>query len=139
MTTAIDLESALAEKTTFLEGRTRHTDTTGYFARLADYRDGGIFAATGALSSREPAGAQTENLEQMLRVTRQSLDRLRLLARRSDDRPKHKETALPKASTSKEQATTTDARPARADHDVATTSRLVEAVDSLVTLVDAPT
>ncbi len=45
MTTAIDLESALAEKTTFLEGRTRHTDTTGYFARLADYRDGGIFAA----------------------------------------------------------------------------------------------
>ena len=85
------------------------------------------------------AGAQTENLEQMLRVTRQSLDRLRLLARRSDDRPKHKETALPKPSTSKEQATTTDARPSRADHDLATTSRLVEAVDSLVTLVDAPT
>ncbi|MBT7944324.1 MAG: cupin domain-containing protein [Alphaproteobacteria bacterium] len=45
MTTAIDLETALAEKTTFLEGRTRHTDTKGYFARLADYRDGGIFAA----------------------------------------------------------------------------------------------
>ena len=45
MVKAIDLESALAEKTTFLEGRTRHTDTTGYFARLADYRDGGIFAA----------------------------------------------------------------------------------------------
>ena len=45
MTTAIDLETALAERTTFLEGRTRHTDTTGYFARLADYRDGGIFAA----------------------------------------------------------------------------------------------
>ncbi|NQV59787.1 MAG: cupin domain-containing protein [Alphaproteobacteria bacterium] len=45
MATAIDLETALAERTTFLEGRTRHTDTTGYFARLADYRDGGIFAA----------------------------------------------------------------------------------------------
>ena len=45
MTTAIDLESALAENTTFLEGRTRLTDTTGYFTRLADYRDGGIFAA----------------------------------------------------------------------------------------------
>ena len=46
MTTAIDLESALAENTTFLEGRTRLTDTTGYFTRLADYRDGGIFAET---------------------------------------------------------------------------------------------
>ena len=45
MTTAIDLETALAENTTFLEGRTRLTDTTGYFTRLADYRDGGIFAA----------------------------------------------------------------------------------------------
>ena len=45
MTMAINLESALAENTTFLEGRTRHTDTTGYFARLADYRDGGVFAA----------------------------------------------------------------------------------------------
>jgi mannose-6-phosphate isomerase-like protein (cupin superfamily) len=45
MTIAIDLETALAEKTTFLEGRTRHSDTKGYFARLADYRDGGIFAA----------------------------------------------------------------------------------------------
>ncbi|MBT3372402.1 MAG: cupin domain-containing protein [Rhodospirillaceae bacterium] len=45
MTMAINLDAALAEKTTFLEGRTRHTDTTGYFARLADYRDGGVFAA----------------------------------------------------------------------------------------------
>jgi mannose-6-phosphate isomerase-like protein (cupin superfamily) len=45
VTIAIDLEKALAEKTTFLEGRTRHSDTKGHFARLADYRDGGIFAA----------------------------------------------------------------------------------------------
>jgi mannose-6-phosphate isomerase-like protein (cupin superfamily) len=45
MTIAIDLETELAEKTTFLAGRTRHTDTKGYFARIADYRDGGIFAA----------------------------------------------------------------------------------------------
>jgi mannose-6-phosphate isomerase-like protein (cupin superfamily) len=44
MSNVIDLEEALA-KTTFLEGRTIDTDTTGYFARIADYRDGGIFAA----------------------------------------------------------------------------------------------
>ena len=45
MAQAFDLAAAVAERTTFLEGRTRFTDTTGYFARLADYRDGGIFAA----------------------------------------------------------------------------------------------
>jgi mannose-6-phosphate isomerase-like protein (cupin superfamily) len=44
MATTVKLEDALA-KTTFLENRTIHTDTTGYFARIADYRDGGISAA----------------------------------------------------------------------------------------------
>ena len=45
MAEAIDLEETLATKTRFLEGRTRLTDTKGYFTRVADYRDGGIFAA----------------------------------------------------------------------------------------------
>jgi mannose-6-phosphate isomerase-like protein (cupin superfamily) len=45
MAEAINLEATLASKTRFLEGRTRHSDTKGYFARIADYRDGGIFAA----------------------------------------------------------------------------------------------
>ena len=96
-------------------------------------------AATGAMSPRKPAAAPTENLEQMLQVTRQSLDRLRLLARRSDGRPVHLKTNPPKPSESKKQATAANARPARADHNIASTSRLVEAVDSLVTLVNAPT
>ena len=43
MTDAIDIEAAIAAQT-FLEGRTRFSDTTGTFARLAEYRDGAIFA-----------------------------------------------------------------------------------------------
>ncbi len=47
MTKAIDIEAALA-KLTFLENRTRFSDTTGTFARLAEYRDSAIF--TGGFS-----------------------------------------------------------------------------------------
>lgn len=47
MAQAYNLEEVLGT-VTFLEGRTRHTDTTGTFARVADYRDGGIF--TGGFS-----------------------------------------------------------------------------------------
>jgi mannose-6-phosphate isomerase-like protein (cupin superfamily) len=47
MAQAYDLEEVLGT-VTFLEGRTRHTDTKGTFARVADYRDGGIF--TGGFS-----------------------------------------------------------------------------------------
>lgn len=43
MTDAIDIEAEIATQT-FLEGRTRFTDTKGTFARLAEYRDGAIFA-----------------------------------------------------------------------------------------------
>lgn len=43
MTDAIDIEAVLATQT-FLEGRTRFSDTKGTFARLAEYRDGAIFA-----------------------------------------------------------------------------------------------
>lgn len=43
MAQAYDLEEILAT-VTFLEGRTRHSNTKGTFARVADYRDGGIFA-----------------------------------------------------------------------------------------------
>jgi mannose-6-phosphate isomerase-like protein (cupin superfamily) len=43
MTEAIDIEAALATQT-FLKGRTRFSDTKGTFARLAEYRDGAIFA-----------------------------------------------------------------------------------------------
>lgn len=105
---------------------------------LEDF-DPTVVAASGTMFPREPAAAQTEHLEQMLRVTRQSLDRLRMLARRSDGRPTHRETNPPEPSDSKEQGAAVDLKPARANHDVASTSRLVEAVDSLVTLVDAGT
>ncbi len=47
MAQAYDLEEVLGT-VTFLEGRTRHTDTKGTFAQVADYRDGGIF--TGGFS-----------------------------------------------------------------------------------------
>ena len=43
MTKAIDIEAALA-KLKFLENRTRFSDTTGTFGRLAEYRDSAIFA-----------------------------------------------------------------------------------------------
>ena len=43
MSLAYDLEEVLST-VTFLKGRTRHSDTKGTFARVADYRDGGIFA-----------------------------------------------------------------------------------------------
>ena len=43
MTKAIDIEAVLSEQK-FLEGRTRFSDTTGVFARMAEYRDGAIFA-----------------------------------------------------------------------------------------------
>jgi mannose-6-phosphate isomerase-like protein (cupin superfamily) len=43
MTDAIDIEAALATQK-FLDGRTRFSDTKGTFARLAEYRDGAIFA-----------------------------------------------------------------------------------------------
>ena len=43
MTKAIDIEAALAGLT-FLENRTRFSDTAGTFARLAEYRDSAIFA-----------------------------------------------------------------------------------------------
>ena len=42
MAQAYDLEEVL-DTVTFLEGRTPLTDTKGTFARVADYRDGGIF------------------------------------------------------------------------------------------------
>ena len=42
MAQAYDLEEVL-DTVTFLEGRTIHTDTKGTFARVSDYRDGGIF------------------------------------------------------------------------------------------------
>ena len=117
--------------------RTRGTQRTNSI-RLGHF-DPTVVLAPGAMSPREPAAAQTENLEQMLRVTRQSLDRLRLLARRSGGRPMHRKANPPKSSESKKQATEANSKPARADHNIASTSRLVEAVDSLVTLVDAPT
>ena len=47
MAQAYDLKEVLGT-VTFLEGRTRHSDTKGTFARVADYRDGGIF--TGGFS-----------------------------------------------------------------------------------------
>ena len=43
MTEAIDIEAVLATQT-LLEGRTRFSDTKGIFARMAEYRDGAIFA-----------------------------------------------------------------------------------------------
>lgn len=58
MAQAYDLEEVL-DTVTFLEGRTIHTDTKGTFARVSDYRDGGIF--TGGFSGtsqweRHPSG-----------------------------------------------------------------------------------
>ena len=47
MAQAYDLEEVL-DTVTFLEGRTPLTDTEGTFARVTDYRDGGIF--TGGFS-----------------------------------------------------------------------------------------
>ena len=47
MAQAYDLEEALGT-VSFLEGRTPLTDTKGTLARVADYRDGGIF--TGGFS-----------------------------------------------------------------------------------------
>ncbi len=43
MTEAVDIEAEIAAQT-FLEGRTRFSDTKGTFARMAEYRDGAIFA-----------------------------------------------------------------------------------------------
>ncbi len=43
MTEAIDINAVLATQN-FLEGRTRFSDTKGTFARMAEYRDGAIFA-----------------------------------------------------------------------------------------------
>lgn len=43
MAQVYDLEEVLAT-VTFLKGRTRHSNTKGTFVRVADYRDGGIFA-----------------------------------------------------------------------------------------------
>jgi len=43
MTKAIDIEAELASLK-FFEGRTRLSDTPDTFARLAEYRDGAIFA-----------------------------------------------------------------------------------------------
>ena len=47
MAQAYDLEEVL-DTVTFLEGRTPLTDTKGTFARVAEYRDGGIY--TGGFS-----------------------------------------------------------------------------------------
>lgn len=47
----IDIAQALAG-VTFLDGRTRESDTAGTFARLADYRDGAIFV--GGFSGASP-------------------------------------------------------------------------------------
>jgi mannose-6-phosphate isomerase-like protein (cupin superfamily) len=60
MAQAYDLEEVL-DTVTFLEGRTIHTDTKGTFARVADYRDSGIF--TGGFSGtsqweRHPSGEE---------------------------------------------------------------------------------
>ena len=43
MSKAIDIEAEIASRK-FFEGRTRLSDTTGTFARMAEYRDGAIFA-----------------------------------------------------------------------------------------------
>lgn len=42
MAQIIDIAKTLGT-VTFLEGRTRHSDTRGTFARAAEYRDGGVF------------------------------------------------------------------------------------------------
>ena len=58
MTQVFDLEEVL-KTVTFLEGRTRRSNTNGTFARVSNYRDGGIF--TGGFSGtsqweRHPTG-----------------------------------------------------------------------------------
>ncbi len=58
MSLAYNLEEVLST-VTFLEGRTRHSNTKGTFARVADYRDGGIFAGGFSGTSqweRHPSG-----------------------------------------------------------------------------------
>ena len=57
MTDVIDIEAVLANQK-FLEGRTRFSDTTGVFARMAEYRDGRRLRRR--LLWRQPMGAASE-------------------------------------------------------------------------------
>ena len=79
MAQAYDLEEVL-DTVTFLEGRTIHTDTKGNFARVADYRDGGIF--TGGFSGtsqweRHPSGDEiVQILKGAVTLTLKSEDKI---------------------------------------------------------------
>jgi mannose-6-phosphate isomerase-like protein (cupin superfamily) len=79
MAQAYDLEEVL-DTVTFLEGRTIHTDTKGTFARVSDYRDGGIF--TGGFSGtsqweRHPSGDEiVQILKGAVTLTLKSRDKI---------------------------------------------------------------
>ena len=79
MAQAYDLEEVL-DTVTFLEGRTIHTDTKGTFARVSDYRDGGIF--TGGFSGtsqweRHPSGDEiVQILKGAVTLTLKSEDKI---------------------------------------------------------------
>ena len=66
MAQAYDLEEVLGT-VTFLEGRTRHTDTKGTFARVADYRDGGIFTGGFSGTSQWERHPQGDEIVQILK------------------------------------------------------------------------
>lgn len=66
MAQAYDLEEVLGT-VTFLEGRTRHTDTKGTFTRVADYRDGGIFTGGFSGTSQWERHPQGDEIVQILK------------------------------------------------------------------------
>ena len=66
MAQAYDLEEVLGT-VTFLEGRTRHSDTEDTFARISDYRDGGIFVGGFSGTSQWERYPQGDEIVQILK------------------------------------------------------------------------
>ena len=79
MAQAYDLEEVL-DTVTFLEGRTIHTDTKGTFARVADYRDGGIFiggfSGTNQCERHSTGGEIVQILKGAVMLTLKSEDKI---------------------------------------------------------------
>ncbi len=69
MAQAYDLEEVL-DTVPFLKGRTPLTDTKGTFARVADYRDGGIF--TGGFSGTSQWGRHP-NADEIVQILKGSV------------------------------------------------------------------
>ena len=66
MAQAYDLEEVL-DTVPFLKGRTPLTDTKGTFARVADYRDGGIFTGGFAGTSQWERHPNADEIVQILK------------------------------------------------------------------------